>query len=79
MEVKNEMPSKGLYIFLLILGFLLGLLWGALSVSPFANMSKAIEAGNTEEAWTNANKIKKWVSIGVAVNVIFFVVSMMMQ
>ena len=70
---KGDMPSKGLYTFLLVLGFLLGLIWGALSISPYQNMKKAIDAGNSAEAWEHAGKIKRWILIGVAVNVVLIV------
>ena len=37
---EKKMPSKGGYLALVILGFLLGILWGALSISPYNKMSR---------------------------------------
>jgi hypothetical protein len=69
---QRQMPSQGTYLVLVILGFILGIIWGALSVSPYSKMKQAIAVGDVDGAWENANKIKKWVLIGVAVNVVVF-------
>ena len=68
--MQQEMPSKGFHLFLLILGFLLGVIWGILSIGPSRAMTEAIAAGDAETAWINAKKIRKWVLIGLVVNVL---------
>ena len=72
--VPEGMPSKGAYTALLILGFICGILWGILSISPYSKMSKAIDAGNAAEAWENAKKVKILCLIGVAINVVMIMV-----
>lgn len=74
MQELQEMPKKGLYLALVILGFVLGIIWGALSIGPYRAMSAAIEADDAEEAWANASKIKRYILIGVVVNVVLGVV-----
>lgn len=69
MSDNSGMPSKGSYTVLLILGFLLGILWGLLSVGPYRRMKAALAAGNADAAWENANKIRKWFLVGAAFNV----------
>ena len=69
----REMPKKGLYLVLTILGFLLGIIWGALSIGPYNKMKAAIEANDAAEAWLNAGKIKKWFMIGLVINILMFI------
>ena len=69
----ENMPGKGFHLFLVILGFLLGVIWGALSVGPYKKMKEAITAGDSAEAWANARKIRRFVLIGVVVNVLFII------
>ncbi len=69
----EKMPSKGGNLALVIIGFFLGVLWGALALSPYNKMKKAIDAGDAEEAWANSKKIKIFFWIGVAVNVLFII------
>ena len=72
MEMR-QMPNKGTYLALVIVGFVLGIIWGAISISPYMNLGKCIEAGDVDGAWENANKIKKYVLIGLAVNVVVII------
>ncbi len=69
----EKMPRQGLYLALTILGFLLGVIWGALSLGPYNKMKAAIAADDAVEAWANAAKIKRWIIIGVIVNVLIFI------
>lgn len=69
---KSSMPSKGAYLALVILGFLLGILWGLLAIFPYYNMTKAINTGNTAEAWNNAKTIRLILLIGVGCNILLF-------
>ena len=71
--MQQEMPSKGFHLFLLILGFLLGVIWGILSIGPYRAMTEAIAAGDAETAWINAKKIRKWVLIGIVINVLIII------
>ena len=73
--VPEGMPNKGAYTALLILGFICGILWGILSISPYSKMSKAIEAGEAATAWENAKKVKIFCLIGVAINVLMLMFS----
>jgi hypothetical protein len=72
MEYK-EMPSQGANLAMVIIGFFLGILWGALSVKPYQNLKAAIAAGDAETAEANAKKIRTYFIIGVVVNVLIFV------
>ena len=67
------MPSQGLYLLLVILGFVMGIIWGALSVSPYGKMKAAIAEGDAEAAQSYAKKIRLFVIIGVVVNVLIFI------
>ena len=56
------------YLVLVIIGFLLGILWGVLSLSPYIKMRKALKNGEDEKEEENAKKIRRFINIGVAVN-----------
>ena len=71
---SGPMPSKGLYLFLVILGFFCGILWGALSIGPYNRMKQAIFANDSVEAHAQAKKILTFVLIGLAINVVFIIV-----
>lgn len=68
----KEMPKQGTYLFLVIVGFVCGIIWGALAFGPYNKMKEAIAAENAEEAWMYAGKVKKWIIIGIIINVIIF-------
>ena len=69
---EKKMPSKGGYLALVILGFLLGILWGALSISPYIKMKAAIASGDMDTALANAKKIRIFVIVGLVLNVLLF-------
>ena len=69
----SDMPKVSTYRVLLILGFLLGIIWGALSYKPYKNLKAAVEAGDVNEAQANAKKIRIFVIIGIVVNVFAFI------
>lgn len=71
-EVKN-MPSTGLYLALTIIGFFLGVLWGALSISPYNKLKAAVAAGDADEANANAKKIRTYFIIGLVLNVLIII------
>lgn len=66
-----KMPSKGGHLAMVIFGFMLGALWGGLSIAPYVRMKNAIEAGDEYTARENAKKVKIIFFIGLAVNVLF--------
>ncbi len=76
MQETREMPNQKLYLVFVILGFLLGIIWGALSVGHYTKLKAAIAADDATEAWANASAIKRYLIIGVIVNVILVVVRM---
>ena len=76
MSDKNGLPSKGSYTVLMILGFFLGLIWGILSIGPYRKMSIALDAGDADTAWVNANKIRKWFRVGAAFNICMILMMM---
>ncbi len=71
----SEMPNKGGHTAMLIIGFILGILWGVLMISPYSKMKAAIEAGDAETAWAKSKTVKTIFWIGVAVNVLFIIIS----
>ena len=71
---EKKMPSKGGYLALVIFGFLIGVLWGALSISPYLKMKEAVDNGDAETAQANAKKIRIFVIVGLVLNVIFALV-----
>ena len=68
MEESNNMPKRGLYLFFVIAGFCLGILWGILSLSPYNKMKFAIEDGDEDVAWANAKKIRTYFIISLIVS-----------
>lgn len=70
---ENKMPSQGKYLALVIVGFLMGILWGVLSIFPYRNMKAAIASGDVLTAQENAKKIRIFVIIGVVLNVLFLI------
>ena len=64
------MPNKTTYTVLLVLGFLLGIIWGILAISPYTKMKKAIDEGDQATARDNAKSIKTYIIIGLIVNVV---------
>lgn len=82
-ELQNNnaapMPGKGGHLAMVIIGFFLGILWGLLAVFPYIKMNKAIEAGDSATAWAQSKKVKTFFWIGVAVNVVFLIVSLVNQ
>lgn len=74
MENMEKMPSKGFYLFLVIVGFLFGILWGALSISPYNKLKAAVDSGDAETANASAKKIRIFVIIGIVLNVVIVIV-----
>lgn len=72
MENKN-MPSKGGHLALVILGFLIGILWGVLAIFPYRKMTAAINDGDVETAQANAKKVRLYFFVGLALNVVLFI------
>ena len=72
----SEMPKKGVYTFFLVLGFITGVLWGLLALSPYKNMNLSIEAGDADEAWRYAKKVRMFALIGVGVNILVIIIQM---
>ena len=66
----QKMPSKGLHLTLMILGFFLGVVWGFLCIGPYKAMNIAIQNGDAVTAANNAKKIRLFFFIGLAVNVV---------
>ena len=73
---ENEMPVQGFYLALVILGFVLGIIWGVVSIFPYRNMKAAINSGDVELAQINAKTIKSYVFIGFVMNVLVFIASL---
>ena len=70
---EQNMPSTGLYLLLTILGFLFGILWGILCISPYKALKAAVAAGDAETAKAQAKKIRIFVIIGVVLNVLIVI------
>ena len=71
--MQEKMPSKGGYLALVILGFVLGIIWGVLSISPYQKLKAAVDSGDVYTAQENAKKIRRFVIIGVVLNVLLFI------
>ena len=65
---NKKMPTQGVYLTLVIIGFICGILWGVLAMSPYKKMKEAIAANDAEEANANAKKILTFVVIGIIIN-----------
>ena len=79
MEETKEMPNKGKHLALVIVGFFLGVIWGALAMIPYTQMAKAIDNNNAKEAWENANSIKTYLTIGLVVNAVLIVIKLIID
>lgn len=66
------MPKKGTYIALIVIGFLLGIIWGVYSLTQYSPMMQAVEAGDSTEAWARAKKIKIATILGVVANIVAY-------
>jgi hypothetical protein len=69
----REMPKKGLYKTLMILGWFLGIIWGALALSPYNKMKAAIEAGDVDAAWIYAKRVRLFFIIGLVINILMII------
>ena len=65
----GPMPNPTVYLILVILGFLCGIIWGALSIGNYSKLKNAVAMGNSEEANKYAKKIRTVIIIGVVLNV----------
>ena len=73
----GQMPNKTTYTIWLVVGFLMGILWGVLAVFPFMKMRKAIDANDLIEAWVNADKVQGFVIVGMVISFIAAVFRML--
>lgn len=73
---EQKMPSSGGCLAMLIVGFALGIIWGALSISPYKKVKAAIANGDVATAQENAKKIRMFMIIGIVVNVLFFIIQL---
>ena len=67
------MPSKGKYLALFIINFVMGVLWGLLSINGFVRLNNGINSGNVELAQSGAKKIKTMFIVGLIVNIVIIV------
>ena len=70
---EKKMPSQGTYLALVIVGFLLGIIWGAISIPQYKNLKLAISSGDVETAQACAKKIRTYIIIGLVVNVLIYI------
>ena len=73
MDNNQQMPSVGGHTTMLVFGFVFGVLWGFLALSPYKKMRAAIDAGDAVAAWDNAKKVKMFFFIGLGVNVLILI------
>ena len=71
--VEKNMPSVGGHTTMLVFGFIFGVLWGLLALSPYKKMRAAINEGDSETAWANAKKVKLFFFIGLGLNVLLLI------
>ena len=69
----GPMPNKTLYTVLLVIGFLCGILWGILALSPYNKMKAAIDAGDSVEANKQAKKVMIFAVIGIVINAVLLI------
>jgi len=73
---QEKMPSKGLAVFWMVIGFLTGVLWGCLCISPMSRMNAAIKDNDSYEAYANYKKIRMFALIGIAVNIVLILIGL---
>ena len=73
----GPMPNKTLYTVLLVIGFLCGILWGILALSPYNKMKAAIDAGDSAEANKQAKKVMIFAVVGIVINAALLIFNVM--
>ena len=69
----GSMPNPNTYLVLVIIGFVCGVIWGALTVSNYTKLKQAVAANNYAMAQDCAKKIRTVIIIGVIINVLVFI------
>ena len=67
---QADMPSKGLAIALIVVGFLCGIIWGIVGFTQYGPMKEAISRGDVAEAKSKFKTIAIATGVGVVVNVL---------
>lgn len=67
---KDKMPSQGGHLFLVVLGFILGIIWGLLSMGSYKDMKAAIASGDSVTANKKAKSIRIIFIIGMIINIL---------
>ena len=70
---RTDFPKQNVYLALVIIGFFLGVLWGALSIRPYQEMKAAIARDDSDAAWENAKKVRTFFLIGLVINALIIV------
>ncbi len=69
----GPMPNASGYLVMVILGFLLGIIWGALSIGHYNKMKEAIAMNDSVSANSHAKKIRTFFIIGLVVNILLII------
>ncbi len=64
------MPSQGGHLFLVVLGFILGIIWGLLSMGSYKDMKAAIASGDSVTANKKAKNIRIIFIIGMIISIL---------
>ena len=72
-----DMPSKGVAIALIVVGFVCGVIWGIIGVVQYGPMKAAIQRGDVVEAKDKFGVIRNATIIGVVINILFLIAQLM--
>ena len=75
-DYKPPMPGTGVATLWLVIGFVGGALWGALALTRYIRMRRAIKDGLAYEAIDNAKKVRMFALIGIAVNAVVILIQL---
>lgn len=67
---NSDMPSAGTSMVLIVVGFLCGVVWGAVGLSQYGALKSAIEMGDVETAKKKASFIRNITIAGVVINLL---------
>jgi|GEM_PF-6658317 len=67
---QADMPSKGLAIALIVVGFLCGIIWGIVGFTQYGPMKEAINRGDVATAKDKFKTIAIATGVGVVINVL---------
>lgn len=74
----DGMPNRVLYLFLVVITFMFAGIFGILAIPSYVRMCSAISDEDAVSARAKAKQIRMFFFIGLGVNVLFFIITVML-